>query len=107
MTLLIWMSHVAAAISRFLHRNVVLRFALVGFNIFILGFNIPQGLPPAATGLGFWLDSSVCLFIILTAWLTRTGLREMMLGRDPDRTTLDEQIAATFPVYVIVVSRPM
>lgn len=93
--------------SQYLHRNLIGLFFLIGFTMFIVGFNAMNGVPMGETRLGFWLNTAVHLYIILIAWTAREGLVDMMRGTDPDRTEFDEKVARAYPWFAIVVSAVM
>ncbi|GAB5438485.1 mechanosensitive ion channel family protein [Falsiruegeria mediterranea] len=122
---LIWIPRLGAAISRFvlapnradlrlvnvsdkwakyLHRNLIGLFLLGGFTIFIVGFNQANGVPMGETRLGFWLNTSVHIYIGIIAWRAREGLSDMMRGTDPDRSRFDEAVAKAYPFMAIGVS---
>ncbi len=122
---LIWFPRLGAAISRFilaphqhrlrmvnvddkwakyLHRNLVGLFLLIGFTMFILVFNSANGVLPGETRLGFWLNTTIHIYIIVMAWTAREGLTDMMRGSDPDRTPFDEEVARYYPYFAIGVS---
>lgn len=90
--------------ARFLHRNLIGLFILIGFVMFIIGFDVRNGVSAAETRIGFWLNTAIHIYIGLIAWIGRDGLREMMRGTDPDRTRLDEKVAYYYPGFVIAVS---
>ena len=122
---IIWMPRVAAAFSRFLlapsradrrlvnvddhtasflHRNLIGIFLLSGFTLFIVGFNARNGITPGETRIGFWLDSAVYVYVIFIAWTARDGLRQMMLGTDPDVTDFDRKTAQVYPFFAMGVA---
>ncbi|MCE8554510.1 mechanosensitive ion channel [Ruegeria pomeroyi] len=122
---LIWLPRLGAAISRFilapnrpdlrlvnaddrwaqyLHRNQIGLFLLIGFTLFIVTFNNLNGVAMGDMRLGFWLNSSIHIYIALIAWTARSGLTEMMRGDDPDRTAFDEKVASYYPYFAIAVS---
>lgn len=90
--------------ARYLHRNLIGLFLLIGFTIWIVTFNVTNGVPMGGTRLGFWLNTAVHLYIILIAWQARAGLIDMMRGNDPDRTEFDEALARNYPWFAIGVS---
>ncbi|TMV08807.1 mechanosensitive ion channel family protein [Ruegeria sediminis] len=125
---MIWFPRLGAAISRFvlapersslrlvnvddqwakyLHRNLIGLFLLIGFTLFILRFNNLNGVPMAEMRLGFWLNTSIHIYIGLIAWTARKGLSDMMRGTDPDRTEFDERVADFYPYFAIGVSAVM
>ncbi|MTI01591.1 MULTISPECIES: mechanosensitive ion channel family protein [Alphaproteobacteria] len=122
---LIWFPRLGAAISRFvlaperselrlvniddhwakyLHRNLIGLFLLIGFTMFIIRFNTLNGVEMGETRLGFWLNTSIHIYIGLIAWTARKGLSDMMRGTDPDRTEFDEWVAEFYPYFAIGVS---
>ncbi len=122
---LIWFPRLGAAISRFilapnqhnlrlvnvddhwakyLHRNLIGLFLLIGLTMFILDFNALNGVPPGESRLGFWLNTAIHIYIGLIAWRARDGLSDMMRGSDPDRTRFDEEVARLYPYMAIGVS---
>ncbi len=124
-TYLLWWPRLGAAVSRFvlaphkpalrlvslddhwagfLHKNLVGLILLSGFTIFMVGFNMNAGHALSETRIGFWLDSSVYLYIIFIAWTAREGLTNLMRGTDPDRTEFDETVARYYPHYVVLVA---
>lgn len=122
---LIWMPRLGSAISRFvlapnradlrlvnvadkwavfLNRHLVGLIFLMGFTFFVLNFNLANGVPLSETRIGFWLDGATYVYIAWIAWTAREGLREMMLGTDPDRTMYDIRAAMYYPYYAIGVA---
>lgn len=122
---LIWMPRVSAAFSRFLmapnradlrlvnvsdhwaqyiHRHLVGIVLLGGANIFIIGFNVQNGVAVGETRIGFWLDTAVYIYIASVAWRAREGLSDMMRGDDPDRTDFDEKLGLAYPYFAIAVA---
>ncbi|MGR3713757.1 MAG: mechanosensitive ion channel family protein [Shimia sp.] len=125
---LIWMPRVAAAFSRFMmapertdlrlvnvsdhwakfiHRHLSGLVLLGGFTLFIVEFNINNGVAPGETRIGFWLDSAVYVYIAFIAWTAREGLSDMMRGKDPDNTEFDEMMARGYPYFAMVVAGVM
>lgn len=125
---MIWIPRLGAAISRFilaptrkdlrmvnvddhwaqyLHRNLIGLFILIGFTIFIVNFNVSNGVQMGETRLGFWLNSAVHIYIAWMAWTARAGLVDMMRGSDPDRSEFDEWVARGYPYFAIAVSAIM
>ncbi len=90
--------------ARFLHRHMVGLILLAGFTMFAVGFNLANGADLAETRLGFWLNSSIYIYIIYIVWTARDGLTEMMRGTDPDRTAYDEKVAHIYPYFAITVA---
>lgn len=93
--------------ARYLHRNLIGLFLLMGFTVFIVGFNVMNGVPMGETRLGFWLNTAVHIYVALIAWTAREGLTEMMRGSDPDRTRFDETVARYYPHFAVAVSGVM
>jgi len=122
---MIWMPRIAAAFSRFLmapnrpdlrlvnvsdrwaafiHRHIIGIVALGGATIFVVKFNVLNGVAPGETRIGFWLDSMVYVYIAYVAWTAREGLSDMMRGDDPDRTEFDEALARGYPFFAMAVA---
>ncbi|SDD78889.1 mechanosensitive ion channel family protein [Ruegeria marina] len=122
---MIWVPRLGAALSRFilaperpemrlvniddhwakyLHRNQIGLFLLIGFTLFIVTFNGLNGIAMGEMRLGFWLNLSIHAYIAIIAWTARAGLSDMMLGTDPDRTRFDEKVAEYYPYFAIGVS---
>ncbi|AVO39841.1 mechanosensitive ion channel family protein [Pukyongiella litopenaei] len=90
--------------ARYLHRNLIGLFLLTGFTIFIVRFNVLNGMVPDDTRFGFWLNTAVHIYIMLIAWTARSGLVDIMRGPEPDLTRFEENVARRFPHYVVGVS---
>ncbi|QJF51922.1 mechanosensitive ion channel domain-containing protein [Roseobacter ponti] len=90
--------------AKYLHRNLIGLGLLGGFTLFIVGFNAQFGVPVGETGLGFWLNLAMHIYIAVIAWTAREGLTQMMRGTDPDRTAYDEISARAYPYFAIAVS---
>lgn len=124
-TYLIWMPRLAAAAARFLfapnradlrlvsisdewarymQRHIVGLFLLAGFTMYAVGFNAAMGVPQGTTRLGYMVDSMVYVYIIVIALTAKEGLREMMLGSDPDRTEFDKRVSFGYPYFAIAVA---
>ncbi len=122
---MIWMPRIAAAFSRFLlapnrpdlrlvnisdqwasfiHRHIIGIVLLGGATIFVVDFNVVNGIPAGETRIGFWLDSLVYVYIAYVAWTAREGLSDMMRGDDPDRTEFDEAVARWYPYFAMAVA---
>lgn len=93
--------------AKYLHRNLIGLFILIGFVLFIMTFNAQNGVPAADTRIGFWLNTAIHIYIALIAWTARDGLRDMMRGTDPDRTKFDDRVAYYYPAFAIGVSAVM
>ncbi len=93
--------------ARFLYRNLIGLSLLIGFILFILDFNTRNGVSLNDLYLGSWLNLAIHIYIVVIAWVAREGLREMMLGSDPDRTAFDIRVANAYPVFAIAVSAVM
>ena len=122
---LIWYPRLAAAISRFvlapnspetrlvsvsdhwakyLHRNLIGVIVVGGLTIFAVTFNTLSGIDSGETRIGFWFDSAVYVYLVIIAWTAREGLRDMMLGTDPDQTRFDQQIANAYPYFAMALA---
>lgn len=124
-TYLIWFPRLGAAISRFvlaphrpdlrlvnindrwagyLHRNLIGLVLLGGFTLFIIGFDMANGIAISETRIGFWLNTAVHIYVALIFWTAREGLTQMMLGTDPDRSRFDKWVAAAYPYFGVGVA---
>lgn len=122
---MIWMPRLGAAVSRmllaperpdirivnindhwakYLHRNLVGLITVIGLLLFIVDFDIKNGLTPGQLAITFWLNLAIHIYIAYMVWQAREGLTDMMRGTDPDRTAFDERIAVAFPYFAIGVS---
>lgn len=122
---MIWMPRIAAAFSRFLmapnrpdlrlvnvtdrwagfiHRHVIGIVALGGATIFVVDFNVINGIPAGETRIGFWIDSLVYVYVAYVVWTAREGFSDMMRGDDPNRTEFDEALAIGYPYFALGVA---
>lgn len=93
--------------ARYLYRHLIGLMLLSGISMFIVGFNVSTGIPLKETQIGFWLSSSVHVYIAIIAWTAREGLVEIIRGTDPDRTKFDETVARYFPHFAVAMSAVM
>jgi small-conductance mechanosensitive channel len=70
---------------------------LIGFSAAIITFNTNNGLPMGVSGLGFWLNLALYIYLILIFWRYREGGTSMMRGSDPDVTPMEERAAQLYP----------
>ncbi len=124
-TYLIWFPRLGAAISRFvlapnrsdlrlvniddrwasyLHRNLIGLVLLAGFTLFIIGFDIANGIAIRETRIAFWLNTAVHIYVAWIFWTAREGLTQMMLGTDSDRSRFDVWVASAYPYFAISVA---
>ncbi len=122
---LIWIPRLGAAISRmllapnhpemrivsiddhwakYLHRNQIGLFLLIGVLLFIVDFDLKNGLTPGEVVITFWLNLAIHIYLAYIVWQARSGLTDMMRGTDPDRSPFDEKIAVGFPYFAIFVA---
>lgn len=90
--------------AKYLYRNLIGLFVMIGFTIFIVGFNASNGVPMGGSRLGFWLNTAVHIYVALIVWTAREGLMSMMRGTDPDNTAYDEWIARAYPYFAVGVA---
>ncbi|WP_298935704.1 mechanosensitive ion channel family protein [uncultured Ruegeria sp.] len=90
--------------AKYLHRNLIGLLLLIGVTLFVVRFNALNGVTPADTRIGFWLNAAIHIYIGVIAWTAREGLSQMMLGTDPDHTKFDEDVAHYYPYFAIGVS---
>ena len=124
-TYLIWFPRLGAALSRFvlaphrsdlrlvniddrwatyLHKNLIGLVLLGGFTLFIIGFDIANGILIRETRIAFWLNTAVHVYVALIFWTAREGLTQMMLGTDPDRSRFDVWVASAYPYFAMSVA---
>lgn len=80
---------------------------LLGFSAAILIFNANNGVPQGETRLGFWLNLTLHIYLIVIFWRYREGGVMMMRGADPDVTPMEDRVARMYPyaniaIFVIV-----
>ena len=75
---------------------------LLGFSAAIQIFNANNGVPMGETRLGFWLNTSMHIYLIVIFWRYREGGITMMRGADPDVTPMEERAAQAYPYANIV-----
>jgi small-conductance mechanosensitive channel len=90
--------------AKYLHRNTMGLFLLAGFTVFIVNFNAQNGVALGTTRIGFWLTAAVHIYVGVVCWRARDGLRQMMLGSDPDTTRFDQTVSHYYPYFAISVS---
>ena len=90
--------------ARYAYRNQIGVILLIGFLIFIVEFNVLNGVAMGASRLGFWLNLAVHVYLIVFALRAWDGLVMMMRGPDPDVTPAEERFARIYPWFLIVVS---
>lgn len=88
----------------YLHRNLIGLFVLIGLLLFIVDFDLKNGLKPGEIPITFWLNAGIHVYLAYIVWTARAGLTEMMRGTDPDSSAFDEKIALGFPYFAIFVS---
>lgn len=99
--------HADDATARYLHRNQIGLFVLVGAAIGITRFNALTGVPMEDARLGFWLGTAVHLYVGIIAWQARDGLAAMMRGPDADVTATEARVARAYPAFAVAVSAGM
>ena len=70
---------------------------LIGFSGAIMAFNTNNGLPMGSSGLGFWLNLALHIYLIFIFWRYREGGVSMMRGADPAVTPMEERAAQLYP----------
>lgn len=70
---------------------------LIGFSAAIQIFNANNGVPLGETRIGFWLNTSMHIYLIVIFWRYREGGVSMMRGADPDVTPMEERAAQLYP----------
>ena len=74
---------------------------LLGFSGAIQIFNATNGVPPGETRIGFWLNLSMHIYLIVIFWKYRADGVTMMRGADPDVTPAEERTARMYPYFNI------
>ena len=88
----------------YLHRNLIGLVLLGGFTLFIVGFDVANGISIAETRIAYWLNTAVHIYVALIFWTAREGLTQMMLGTDPDRSRFDIWVASAYPLFAMSVA---
>ena len=96
--------HTDDATAKYLHRNQIGLFVLMGFSIAIVVFNAQNGVSMGESRLGFWLNLAVHIYIVVVVWRAWDGLIMMMRGADDDVTRAEEWAARAYPWFGIGVS---
>lgn len=86
--------------AEFLMRHLVGFTLLFGFTVWIMRFNMLNGVPMGETRLGFWMNTALHIYICWIAWKTRDGLSMMMRGAY-EITPTEERIAWLYPRFII------
>ncbi|WP_299031936.1 mechanosensitive ion channel family protein [uncultured Sulfitobacter sp.] len=76
---------------------------LIGFSAAIQIFNANNGVPLGELRLGFWLNLSLHIYLIVIFWRYREAGVGMMRGADPDVTPMEERAAQLYPYANIAV----
>jgi small-conductance mechanosensitive channel len=76
---------------------------LIGFSGAMITFNTNNGLPMSISGLIFWLNLALFIYLIVVFWRYREGGVSMMRGADPDVTPMEERAAQLYPYSMILV----
>jgi small-conductance mechanosensitive channel len=76
---------------------------LIGFSGAIIAFNSNNGLPMGSSGLGFWLNLALYIYLIVIFWRYREGGVSLMRGADPDVTPMEERAAQLYPYANILI----
>ncbi len=74
---------------------------LIGFSGAIIAFNADNGLQMGESGLGFWLNLVLFIYLIAIFWRYREGGTAMMRGSDPDVTPMEERASRLYPYAMI------
>ncbi|MEP3919902.1 mechanosensitive ion channel family protein [Ascidiaceihabitans sp.] len=76
---------------------------MLGFSGAIIAFNELHGVPMGETRLGFWLNLSLHIYLIVVLWRYRSSMQSMMRGFDPDVSVMENRIARAYPYFAIFV----
>ncbi|MEM7423595.1 MAG: mechanosensitive ion channel domain-containing protein [Pseudomonadota bacterium] len=96
--------HTDDATARYLHRNWIGFFILIGFTMTIFTFNDMNGVRMGESRLGFWLNLAIHAYIVIAALRVWDGLVMSMRGADPEVTPMEERVAQAYPWFCIIVS---
>ncbi len=78
---------------------------LLGFSGAIQIFTANNGVPLGETRLGFWLNLSMHIYLVVIFWRYRADGVTMMRGADPDVTPAEERAAQLYPyanIFIII-----
>ncbi len=94
--------------ANFLYRNLVGILVLVGASLFLLNFMLmyqsSDGTELAASGIGFWLNLAVFVWLGWMIYTARDGMVMMVRGWDQDDITAwEERMARAYPWVALVV----
>lgn len=93
--------HVDDWSAKYLHRSQIGIALLAGFSIFIVNFQLANGVSMGETRLGFWLNLWIFIWLGIVGYRARFGLTKMMLGPSDDTTKLEERVAYLYPAFAI------
>ena len=96
--------HTSDQWAKYLYRHQIGIAVLMGFSIWIVEFNVLNGIELGRTRLGFWLNLSVHLYVIFIVWRAWDGLVMMMRGDTSDITPLEYRVGGWYPAYAIIVT---
>ena len=75
---------------------------LLGFTVAIVRFNELNGVPMGETRIGFWLNLSVHIYLVIFLWVYRADVSDLMRGKE-EVTPAEEKAARIFPYFSIFV----
>jgi moderate conductance mechanosensitive channel len=90
--------------ARYLYRNLVGLVLLAGATMFVVQFNLANGMALSETGIGYWMITALFVYVGLIAWTAREGLVSIMHGDDPHRSEFDQVVARSYPAFILAVS---
>ncbi|MEM8649113.1 MAG: mechanosensitive ion channel domain-containing protein [Pseudomonadota bacterium] len=90
--------------AKFFHRNQVGMAMLVGFTIFIIQFQVLNGVPMGETRLGFWLNLAIFAWFGVVSIYGREYMSALLTGAAPEEiTSAEAKFARIYPWLCVVV----
>ncbi len=89
-------------VATFFHRTMIGLVLLIGFTTFIIQFHILNGVPPGEIQLAFWLNFALYIWLVVSAYIGRDGMTQVLIGSRPEEVTPAEmKVARIFPWFAI------
>lgn len=87
-----------------MHKGWIGLYALAGFTYFIIHFNSLNGVPMGETRIGFWLNLSVHIYVIIFTWVFRDAASKMLAGGEEFLSDGEQRAVHYYPYFVIFVA---
>ncbi|MDG1972145.1 MAG: mechanosensitive ion channel [Paracoccaceae bacterium] len=87
--------------AEFMMRHQVGFALLFGFTVWIIQFNLLNGVAPGESRFGFWLNLALHIYFGWSVWKAREGLTMMARGGDPDISLTEARAAQIYPYFII------